>query len=292
MKYHFIAICLYVVTTNAGLTTPIALHVDNTHSSIQFSVPFLGISEVTGRFEKFCGHFYFDEANMEASSLELFIDASSINTGLKVRDRDLVEKYLESKTYPIMYYKSKSIRFTKAKQFDVIGELRLHGVTKELRITLSSIGDIINSEKARELGLKLQPLKINRTDYGIMEGSFGSGSVGDTVMVSAIIRVRDVTPYRKDIDERYPEKNSRTILPFAGIYTGKAGARIELISDGGNYFLSFADEEWSWFAQAKRVGPDLFKLLSFSKLVQLTPTGLTFTQHGEEPESFTKIVKN
>jgi hypothetical protein len=135
-------------------------------------------------------------------------------------------------------------------------------------------------------------MRINRTDYGILEGATGSGSVGDTVTVTAIIRVRDVTPYRGDIDERYAEKNSPATLPFAGSYVGKSGARIELISDSGNYFLSFADEEWSWFAQAKMVGPHLFKLLSFSKLVELTSTGLTYSQPGAEPESFTKIVKN
>src|SRR5688572_18412926 len=283
MRYPIVA-CLFVIVAKISSAAPITLHVDNTHSSIQFTVLFMAISEVTGRFERFCGTFVVDDANIAASRVELFIDASSINTGLKIRDRDLVEKYLEVKTYPIIYFKSKSVRLIKPKQFEVIGDLRLHGVSKQLHITLNTIGDIINGDNARELGFKLQPLALNRTDYGIMEGSMGSGSVGDTLTVSAVIRVRDVTPYRKDLDTRFPEKNAAITIPFSGSFNGKSGTHTTLINDAGNYFLAFSDDEWSWFAQAKMVGPNLFKLMSFGTLVELNPEFITFTPLGEQPE--------
>ena len=285
---YAITLGLFLIILNITSAAPITLHIDNTHSSIQFDIPFMSISEVTGRFERFCGTFVFDEVNMAGSRMELFIDASSINTGLKIRDRDLVEKYLEIKTYPIIYFKSKSVRLTKPKQFEVVGDLRLHGVSKELRITLNTIGDIINGDNARELGFKLLPLMLNRTDYGIMEGSMGSGSVGDTLTVSAIIRVRDVTPYRNGLDSRYPEKNDAITIPFKGSFRGKSGVHINLINDAGNYFLAFSDDEWSWFAQAKVVGPNLFKLMSFGTLVELKPDAITFTPSGEQPEVLTR----
>ena len=218
---YAIVVSWFVIVAKITSAAPLTLHIDNTHSSIQFDIPFMTISEVTGRFERFCGTFVFDEVNMADSRMELFIDASSINTGLKIRDRDLVEKYLEVKKYPIIYFKSRSVRLIKPKQFEVVGDLRLHGVSKDLRLTLNTIGDIINGDNARELGFKLHPLMLNRTDYGIMEGSMGSGSVGDTLTVSAIIRVRDVTPYRKDLDSRYPEKNAAITIPFKGSFVGK-----------------------------------------------------------------------
>jgi polyisoprenoid-binding protein YceI len=289
MKFrHHIVVCLFVIVAKITSAAPLTLHIDNTHSSIQFDVPFMAISEVNGRFERFCGTFVFDEINRAGSRMDLFIDASSINTGLKIRDRDLVEKYLEIKKYPIIYFKSKSVRLIKPKQFEVVGDLLLHGVTKELHITLNTIGDIVNGDKARELGFKLHPLRLNRTDYGIMEGSMGSSSVGDTLTVSAIIRVRDVTPYRNDLDTRYPEKNVAITIPFKGSFRGKSGAHINLINDGGNYFLAFSDDEWSWFAQAKVVGPNLFKLMSFRTLVELKPDAITFTPSGEQPEVLTR----
>ena len=151
---YAITFCLFLIIVKIASAAPITLHIDNTHSSIQFDIPFMAISEVTGRFERFCGTFVFDEVNMAGSRMELFIDASSINTGLKIRDRDLVEKYLEIKTYPIIYFKSKSVRLTKPKQFEVVGDLRLHGVSKELRITLNTIGDIINGDNAQRTGFQ------------------------------------------------------------------------------------------------------------------------------------------
>ena len=285
---YAIVVVSFVIVAKVTSAAPIALHIDNTHSSIQFDIPFMAISEVTGRFERFCGTFLFDEIGMADSQMELFIDASSINTGLKIRDRDLVEKYLEVKKYPIIYFKSRSVRLIKPKQFEVVGDLRLHGVSKELHLTLNTIGDIINGDKARELGFKLHPLMLNRTDYAIMEGSMGSGSVGDTLTVSAIIRVRDVTPYRKGLDAHYPEKKNATTIPFKGSFVGKSGTDINLINDAGNYFLAFSDDEWSWFAQAKVVGPNLFKLMSFSTLVELNRDSITFTPSGEQPEVLTR----
>ena len=288
MKLHkSIIVYLFTVLSAIVSAAPITLHIDNTHSSIQFTVPFLAISEVTGRFERFCGNFVFDETNIMASRLELFVDASSINTGLKIRDRDLVEKYLQTKSYPIIYFRSKSVRLTKPKHFEVIGDLLLHGVRKELRIILTVIGDIINDDKAREVGFKLHAVTINRTDYGILEGAMGSGSVGDTVTISSVIRVRDVTPYRKGLDARYPEKNSQVTFPFSGNFLSTASEHIKLIEDNGNYFLAFSDDEWSWFAQAKLVGTNLYKLLSFSSLVEVKPGMIIFTTSGEQPKIFT-----
>lgn len=288
IKLLTILVCLYCQTATKQAAAQTALHIDNTHSSIQFSVPFFGISEVTGSFQKFCGQLNFDTNNVKPTSLELYILSSSINTGLKIRDRDLVQKYLESARYPIIYYKSKSIRISDRNQYEVDGELELHGVKKEMHLVLSVIADIVNGESVREVGFKLQPLKIARTDFGIMEGSMGSGSVGDTVSISSVIRVRDVTPYRKDIDKKYPEKKLKPITSFSGNYTNNSGAKIELVSEGDKYFLSYGDEDWSWFAEAVMVGPKLYKLLSFSNLVELKDAGLTFTTP-EGVEQFNKV---
>src|SRR5690348_16407334 len=86
MKLHYvIVICLSVLQSIIASAAPITLHIDNTHSSIQFTVPFFAVSEVAGRFERFCGNLVLDETNMTSSRMELFIDASSINTGLKIR---------------------------------------------------------------------------------------------------------------------------------------------------------------------------------------------------------------
>lgn len=285
MKLHHLTIgCFCVLLSITGYAKPITLQIDNTHSSIQFTVPFLGLSEVTGRFERFCGIFVYDETDLSASRMELFIDGSSINTGLKIRDRDLVEKYLQAKNYPIIYFKSKSIRSIKNRQFEVIGDLLLHGITKKLNMVLVAIGDQVNEDQVREMGIKLQGLAINRTLFGVLDQSPGSITIGDTVTVSAVIRVRDVTSYRKEIDELYPEKRAQVTVPFGGNFQGRSGEHITLIQDKGNYFIAFSDEDWNWFAQAKVVGTNLYKLLSFSTLIEIKSDKILFTRTGEEPE--------
>jgi polyisoprenoid-binding protein YceI len=276
-----------LLTLTVAVAAPVTMQIDNTHSSVTFSVPFFGVSEVTGRFERFCGNFLLDDANLPGSKVTLFIDASSVNTGLKIRDRDLAEKYLEVKQFPIIYFTSRSIKMTRPKQFEIEGDLILHGVTKQLKLVLTTIGEI-GGDKPRELGLKLQPLDLNRTDFQIMKGSMGSGSVGDTVTVSAVIRVRDVSPYRKDLDVKYPEKTISPTVPFAGSFGSQAGARVALMAHGGNYFLSFSDDEWNWFAQAKVVGPNLYKLVSFGTLVEVKSGTLIMTAMDKAPETFAK----
>ena len=58
-----IVVAWFVIVAKITSAAPITLHIDNTHSSIQFDIPFMAISEVTGRFERFCGTFVFDEVN-------------------------------------------------------------------------------------------------------------------------------------------------------------------------------------------------------------------------------------
>jgi len=287
MSRPYAMILSLLLTFNVAVAAPVTMHIDNTHSSVTFSVPFFGVSEVTGRFERFCGNLLLDDANLPGSKVMLFIDASSINTGLKIRDRDLVEKYLEVKQFPIIYFTSRSIKITKPKQFEIEGDLVLHGVTRQLKFVLTTIGEI-GGDKARELGLKLQPLALNRTDFQIMEGSMGGGSVGDTVTVSAIIRVRDVSQYRKDLDVKYPEKTISPTVPFAGSFGSQPKRHIDLIAHDGNYFLSFSDDEWNWFAQAKMVGPNLYKLVSFGTLIEVKPGTLIMTAMDKAPETFTR----
>jgi polyisoprenoid-binding protein YceI len=258
----------------SSVAAPIVLHVDNTHSSIQFAVPFVGITEVTGRFERFCGVFNFDEKNMSGSSLELFIEAASINTGLKIRDRDLRNDYLNTKEYPVIYFRSSNISSQRPKTFDVMGQLTMHGKTKHIQLKLLLVGDIINDDGGRELGLKIQPISMRREDFGIMEGS---RSVGDSITVNATIRVRDVSPYRKDFDAKHPETNEKNKPALHGKYVSSSGKTIVLSHFQERNFIAFDDDEWMWLSELRSVGQNTFKSINFNNLVEIKNDQLVFT---------------
>jgi polyisoprenoid-binding protein YceI len=263
-----------------GVTSPPAiLHVDNTHSSIQFTVPFVGITEVSGRFERFCGQFQYDEKNISASRMELFIDASSVNTSLKIRDKDLVNKYLESAMYPVIHFKSNAIRLLNPKQLEVSGELRLHGKMKTIQLVCTIIGDYINNDDGREIGMKIAPVQINRSDYGVMENST---TVGDTITVTSTIRLRDVSPYRKDFDPKYPAVSGQKTTSFLpGEYINDSGSAIKLITYDNRYFLAYSGDEWMWFSELVGISATAFKTTSFSDLVEVQPRQVVFTNQGK-----------
>src|SRR5438477_551039 len=63
--------------------------IDPMHSKVEFKVKHLGISTVTGRFDKFTGTFSYDPAKMTASRAQAKIDASSVNTDVEKRDTHL-----------------------------------------------------------------------------------------------------------------------------------------------------------------------------------------------------------
>ena len=75
--------------------------IDNAHSEINFSVRHMMISTVRGRFEKFTGNVDFNEANPMLSSVEVQIEAASINTKDEKRDGHLRSPdFLNADVYP------------------------------------------------------------------------------------------------------------------------------------------------------------------------------------------------
>jgi len=63
--------------------------IDNAHSLVEFSVRHMMISTVRGRFERFSGTVEFNENDPAASSVDVQIEAASINTNEPQRDNHL-----------------------------------------------------------------------------------------------------------------------------------------------------------------------------------------------------------
>lgn len=273
---------LWIICQGVAQSAPTMYHIDNTHSSIQFTIPFFGVADVAGRFDRFCGQFNYDESNVTASFVELYIDAASINTSLNIRDRDLRKSYLETDKFPVISFRSTSIMKSSPRQLQVTGNLSIHGITREIELTLVILREI-TSDGAREMGVKLLPVLLNRKDFKIMDESMGAGTVGDTLTSNAFMRLRDRTGFRLAFDHQYPEKPISGGLPFAGIYKGNQGMTIKLITDGDKFFVSFNDDSWQWMDQAKPVGPNRFKLVSFDHIVELKPGAVIYQRDRDKP---------
>lgn len=111
------------------------------HASINFKVSHLGYSFIKGRFNTFDGNFSYDPANVEASSITVNVDTTSLDSNHAERD-----KHIRSSDF-IDAGKFSSATFTSSKvvdkgdgSFDLIGDLNLHGVTKPITINAEVIG--------------------------------------------------------------------------------------------------------------------------------------------------------
>lgn len=113
------------------------------HASVNFAIKHLGYSVLTGRFDKFEGEFTYDPAKPEASTVNVTIDTTSVNTNHAERDKHLRSgDFLTVDKFPTATFVSKSIKLDDDKdEFDIIGDLTLNGVTKSITIEVEKIGE-------------------------------------------------------------------------------------------------------------------------------------------------------
>ena len=112
------------------------------HASINFSIKHLGYSVLTGRFDKFVGEFSYDPAKPEASTINVTIDTTSINSNHAERDKHLRgADFLNVEKFPKATFVSKSIKPDGKDEFDIIGDLTLNGVTKSVTIEVEKVGE-------------------------------------------------------------------------------------------------------------------------------------------------------
>ena len=103
---------------------------DQGHTEVLFGWNHSGVSRQHAEFTVTKGTLNLAD-DIEKSSIDVNIDASSVSTGFAALDKHLKSKdFLEVETYPEIIFKSTSIKKTGEKTFDVTGNLTMHGVTK------------------------------------------------------------------------------------------------------------------------------------------------------------------
>ncbi|WP_439135879.1 YceI family protein [Pseudomaricurvus sp.] len=112
------------------------------HASINFKIPHLGYSWLVGRFNDFEGKFTYDPENMEASTVEVTVDTTSIDSNHAERDKHLRgDDYLDTDKFGQAKFVSTEVTDKGNGNFTVIGDLTLHGVTKPITIDAAIVGE-------------------------------------------------------------------------------------------------------------------------------------------------------
>ena len=124
-----VALAVALAVPSFAQTT--AWEIDPVHSNAQFSVRHLMISNVRGEFSKVTGVIQLDEKDISKSTVEVTIDATTIDTREPKRDAHLKSPdFLDAATYPTMTFKSKKIARAADGKLKLTGDLTVRAVTR------------------------------------------------------------------------------------------------------------------------------------------------------------------
>jgi polyisoprenoid-binding protein YceI len=174
-------VCLLCIANAPVAAQTETWHLDPPHSAAQFSVRHMGISTVRGTFTKVSGDVKYSPSDPSKTSVEVTIDASSVDTRVERRDNDLRgPHFLDVAKYPTITFKSKGVESAGAGKLKVTGDLTLHGVTKEVVLDVDGPTPPVKDPRGNSHMGASATAKINRQDFG-MTGA--SGMVGDEVAI-------------------------------------------------------------------------------------------------------------
>jgi polyisoprenoid-binding protein YceI len=139
---------------------------DRPHSSVQFKVTHLVISNVVGDFGEFSCNLSFDGKDITTGSAEMTIDVKSINTENADRDKHLLSPdFFDVEKFPTMTFKSTKVTPGMGKEFKLTGNLTIKDVTKEVTFDCVFNGAIDFMGTAKS-GFTAKTT-IDRTEYGL-----------------------------------------------------------------------------------------------------------------------------
>lgn len=162
--------------------------IDPNHSAAQFAVRHLAISTVRGAFTKVNGTVQLDEKDISKSSVEVTIDAASVDTRVPNRDKDLrSDHFFDVEKYPTITFKSTKVEQSEPGKLKVTGDLTIHGVTKQVVLDVEGPTAAVKDPWGNQRAAANATTKINRQDYGVKWNATMDGGglvVGDDVAIT------------------------------------------------------------------------------------------------------------
>jgi len=167
--------------------------IDPDHSSFQFKVRHLMVSNVKGDFTKVKGVVTIDERDIANLKLEITIDAAFVNTGHAKRDEHLRNAdFFDVAKHPTITFVSKRAEKAGMDRLKVIGDLTMHGVTREVTVDVEGPTQEVKDPGGNFRRGATATTKINRKDFGLTWNRVletGGVVVGEDVDISVEIEL-------------------------------------------------------------------------------------------------------
>jgi len=188
-----ITVLASLLSAASVMAAPQTYVLDPVHSFPHFSIGHLGMSTIRGRFDRMSGKVVFD-ASAKTGSVEIKIDTASITTGdakheagswaaktygPRSRDEHLrTADFFNVAEFPEIVYRSTRFNFNGDTLESIEGNLTLVGVTKPVKLTVTSFKCGPNPFNKKPMCGADAEATIKRTDFGI---KFGVPAISDEV---------------------------------------------------------------------------------------------------------------
>jgi polyisoprenoid-binding protein YceI len=160
--------------------------IDSGHSGIHFSVRHLVVAKVRGQFTRWSGTVQAPEGDLSRGTVEVVIDASSIQTGVSDRDAHLRSAdFFDVEQHPEIRFRSTRVEPASRGALRLWGELTIRGVTREVALEVEYAGRAQDPWGNERAGYSART-SIDRSDYGLTWNQVletGGVMVGDRIEI-------------------------------------------------------------------------------------------------------------
>jgi polyisoprenoid-binding protein YceI len=190
-----------ILTLVLALAAPALAHaqavtwtIDPAHSLAAFTVRHMLVANVHGEFNGPRGTVAFDPKNVAGTiQVDAVIDARTINTRNADRDADLKsDDFFDVAKYPTIAFKSKRAQATGAGTFKLVGDLTMHGITREVTLDVEGPTPAVKDlDGLTRIGASATTI-VHRRDFGLMYNELietGGAVVGPDVQISIDLEV-------------------------------------------------------------------------------------------------------
>jgi polyisoprenoid-binding protein YceI len=167
-------------------------NLDKSHSSINFSIDHLMISQTKGEFADYTMNVKADKSDFSDVVFDLTIQVNSINTKDQARDKHLLSAdFFDAPQYTTITFKGKKFVKVKENEYVVIGDLTMHGVTKQITLMAKFGGVVKDPWGGIRAGITVWG-EIDRYDFGLKYNSVleaGGAAIGQKVSINCSIEL-------------------------------------------------------------------------------------------------------
>jgi len=177
-----------MTTTPTAPAATTTWKIDPAHSAAEFKVKHMMIANVKGSFSGLSGVLSEHTTDSTLSSVEASVPVATITTGDAQRDGHLKSvDFFDAERYPTFNFKSTRVVRKADAEYEVTGELTIHGVTKPVTFAVEGPSAAAKDPWGNtRIGLSATA-KINRKDFGLNWNAAletGGFLVGDEVHIT------------------------------------------------------------------------------------------------------------